>query len=113
VFSYTATGAPEVYDAPTVQSGEPVFTRLTCVLELNFDYTLVAPQLANASGVRSMNAVLLDEQSGWRRTLPLIAEESFASGSFHSSASLDLCQAQALVAAVEAQTGFHQTAYTM
>ena len=67
-FSYSATGTPVIYDTETVRSGEPVFPRLTCFLNIGFTYSVLGGQLQDVSGSYQLVARVLDEQSGWQRT---------------------------------------------
>ncbi len=112
-FTYSAAGAPGVYDGDAAGSGEPVFTKLTCTLNLGFTYTLEGAQLANIRGVQQLSATLRDEQSGWSRSIPLVSAQNFNGNTHTSLTTLDLCQVQALVAAIEKQTGFHLNAATL
>jgi hypothetical protein len=102
-----------VYDTGAARSGEPVFTKLTCSLNLGFVYSLAGDQLENISGTQQVDATVLDQQSGWKRTLPLISTTQFYGNSYTSKATLDLCQVQALVAAVEQKTGLRLSNYTL
>jgi signal peptidase I len=113
VFSYTALGAPNVYDAENVSSGEPVFTELACVLDLSFTYRLEGERLSDIVGNQQIVAVLMDEQSGWRRTIPLIVNKKFKGSEYTSAASLDLCKLQGLIAEVEKKTGVRLGNYTL
>ena len=74
-FFYSAAGAPGVYDGDAAGSGEPVFTKLTCTLNLGFTYTLEGAQLENISGEQQLSATLRDEQSGWSRSIPLVSAQ--------------------------------------
>jgi signal peptidase I len=112
-FFYSATGTPGMYDTDSVRSGEPVFTKLTCTLNLGFVYVLNGNQLENISGYQQFYAIVLDEQSGWQRTIPLISDTNFTGNTYTSMATLDLCQVQSLIAWVEQQTGFRSSAYTL
>jgi len=112
-FFYSATGAPDVYDTNVVHSGEPVFPKLTCFLNLGFAYNLQGDQLQDISGKHQLYARVMDEQSGWQRTLPMTAETEFVGNSYMTMATLDVCQVEALVSLVEQQTGLHQNTYTL
>ena len=76
-FFYSATGTPQIYDTNTVRSGEPVFPKLTCFLNVGFAYNLTGGQFQAVSGSHQLSAQVLDEQSGWQRTIPMI-EMNFA-----------------------------------
>jgi signal peptidase I len=112
-FSYSATGTTGVYDTDQVRSGEPIFPKLTCFLNLGFAYSMSANQLQEISGTHQLYARVLDEQSGWHRTIPMIAATQFVDNSYMTMATLDLCQVEALVNLMEQETGFHQNAYTL
>ena len=112
-FFYSAAGAPGVYDGDAAGSGEPVFTKLTCTLNLGFTYILVGEQLDNIRGEQQLSATLRDEQSGWSRSIPLASAQSFNGNTHTSLATLDLCQVQALVADVAEKTGFRPSAGTL
>ena len=105
-FSYTAAGNTGVYDTGSVQSGDPVFTKLTCSLNLNFSYTLQAAQMGAIAATQQFYAVVGDDQSGWQRTLPLTEAKSFNGSVFGNSTTLDLCQVEAMVNSMESETGF-------
>lgn len=112
-YYYSATGTPGVYDKDVVQTGEPVFPKLTCFLNVGFTYTLTGDGIHNATGTQSMYARIMDKQSGWQRTIPLYPETIFNGTSNFMMATLDLCQVEAIVNLVEAQAGLKQIAYTL
>lgn len=112
-FFYSATGTPGVYDTDTVRSGEPVFPKLSCFLNIGFAYNILGNQLQNISGTHQLYARVLDEQSGWQRTIPLIPKTAFNGSSFFNMAPLDLCQVQSMVDLVEQETGLHASTYTL
>ena len=112
-FFYSATGTPDVYDTDMVRSGEPVFPKLTCFLNVGFAYTLTGDQLQDVSGKHQLYARVMDEQSGWQRTIPLVSETLFNGNSYLTMATLDVCQVEALVNLVKQETGLHQNIYTL
>ncbi|MFM8319798.1 MAG: signal peptidase I [Chloroflexota bacterium] len=112
-FSYSAAGSPGVYDTGQVRSGEPIFIKLACTLNLGFDYALQAPQPEQVTGAWQFTARVVDPSSGWGRSLPLTQPAAFSGPAFTGQARLDLCQVIALVDEVEAQTGFRSNAYTL
>jgi signal peptidase I len=113
VFFYTAAATPGIYDTEMLRSGEPIFPKLTCSINVGLVYNLVGAQLQEVSGSQQLNAFVRDEQSGWQRTIQIQPETAFSGASYSTVAALDLCQVQALVAAVEQETGFHASAYTL
>jgi len=112
-FSYSATGAPVIYDSDVVQSGEPIFPRLTCFLEIGYSYNVAGSQLQGVSGNYQLIARVLDEQSGWQRTIPMNPKTSFSGNSFLTTSTLDLCQMVALVNTLEQETGLRANTYTL
>lgn len=112
-YYYSATGTPGVYDSDIVQTGEPVFPKLTCYLNIGFTYTLTGDGIQNVMGSHSMYARILDRQSGWQRTIPLYPETPFNGTTNFTMATLNLCEVESLVNLVEAQTGLKQIAYTL
>ena len=112
-YSYTATGTPGVYDTEMVRSGEPVFPRLACFLNIGLTYNILGNQLQNVSGSHQMFARVMDQPSGWQRTIPLLPQTAFSGNSYFSMATLDLCQLETLVNLVEKETGFHTNTYTV
>ena len=112
-YYYSATGTPGVYDTDVVQTGEPVFPKLTCFLNIGFTYTLIGDGIQNVTGTQSMYARIMDKQSGWQRTVPLYPETVFNGTSNFMMSTLDLCQVESIVNLVEAQAGLKQIAYTL
>jgi signal peptidase I len=113
IFAYSAAGTSTVYDSGAAISGEPVFTKLTCNLNLAFAYTLQGAQLKNISGTQKIFALLQDQQSGWHRTIPLTTATKFTGNTSTSKTTLDLCQVASLVNAVEQATGVSLNSYTL
>lgn len=70
-YSYTASAPAGVYDTQILRSGDPVFTKLTCSLNLSYNYLLLGEGLNAISGTHQLTAVLSDPASGWTRIIPL------------------------------------------
>jgi signal peptidase I len=112
-FSYSAKGTPGVYDLDRVQSGEPLFPSLACTMNLAFTYNLTAEHLANPSGSMQVDARVLDEGSGWQRTIPLRAATAFRGDSVTTTTSLNLCEVVALTEMLEQGTEYYPSYYTL
>lgn len=112
-YFYSATGTPGVYDTEMVRTGEPVFPKLTCFLNVGFTYNILGNQVQDISGNHQMVARIMDEQSGWQRTIPIIPQTAFTGNSYLATANLDLCQLVSLVNLVENETGLHTNTYTV
>jgi len=112
-FSYSATGTPVIYDTETVRSGEPVFPRLTCFLNIAFSYNVTGNQLQGISGNYQLFARVMDEQSGWQRTIPMNELTNFSGNSFSTASNLDLCQIVSLVNTLKQETGLRASNFTL
>ena len=112
-FSYSADSIPGVYDGATIRSGEPVFPNHTCLLNIDFSYFISGTQLQGVSGSHQLYAHVLDEKSGWKRTIPLNQGGTFNGNAFASTGALDLCQVELLVASMEEQTGMRASNYKL
>lgn len=112
-FFYSATGTPGVYDTELVRPGEPIFPKLTCFINVGFTYNLTGNGVQEASGSHQMYARVMDEQSGWLRTIPMSQTTTFTGNSYFANSTLDLCQVQSLVSLVEQETGLHPSTYTL
>jgi signal peptidase I len=112
-FSYSATGAPIIYDTETVRSGEPVFPRLTCFLNIAFTYNVTGDQLKDVSGSYQLIARVMEEQSGWQRTIPMNERTAFSGNSFSAGSNLDLCQIVSLVNTLKQETGLRASNFTL
>jgi signal peptidase I len=112
-FFYSASGIPGVYDTGAARSGEPVFTKMTCKLNLGFVYVLAGNQMESISGSQQFDASVVDAGSGWSHSIPLTSMTGFTGNSYISKATLDLCQVQALVASIEQKTGLHLNNYNL
>jgi signal peptidase I len=112
-FFYSAAGTPGIYDTDTVRSGEPIFPKLTCFLNVGFTYNLLGLSTQQISGTHQLYARILDEQSGWQRTIQLKPETAFNGSTFFTAAAVDICQVNSLVGLVEQETGLHPNTYTL
>lgn len=112
-FAYTASAPGSVYDANTLKSGDPVFTKLMCTVDMAFQYTLVAMQAENITGTYQLTAAITEPTSGWQRTLPLQEKASFSGNAFGASAHLDFCKIENLIQAMEQETDFHPGSFLL
>lgn len=113
IFSYSAQSPQGVYDSNALKSGDPIFTRLTCSVDINLQYKLIAPQAENISGTYQLTAVIREQVSGWQRNVPLQEQTSFTGTDFGTSATLDLCKMESLTQSMETGTDFHPAFYTL
>lgn len=112
VFSYVAAAPPGVYDSNTVQTGEPLFLRLTDKVAMSFAYRLTAEQVAASSGTYRLVAEISDD-SGWLRTVALQPETAFDGRSFSTTRVVDLAAIKQLIDRFEQQTSVQGPQYTL
>lgn len=112
-FSYSATGTPIIYDTNVVRSGEPVFPRLTCFLNIGFTYNMLGNNIQGISGNYQLIARVMDQQTGWQRTIPMSGITAFSGNSFSSTSTLDVCQIVTLVKILEQETGLRAGNYML
>jgi signal peptidase I len=113
IFSYLAPAPQGVYDSNAIKSGDPIFPRLTCAVDVNLQYTLIAPDPQNISGTYQLTAVIREQISGWQRSVPIQEAASFSGTTFGTTAKLDLCKMEALTQSMEQETEFHPGSYIL
>ena len=113
VFSYAASTPQGVYDQNALKSGDPIFTRLTCSMDVNFQYSLIAPEAKNISGTYQLTAMIREQTSGWQRQVPLQEKTAFSGNVFGTTAKVDLCKMESLMQALEQGTDFHPGSYLL
>ncbi len=112
LFAYTASVPPGVYDSTTLSSGQPAFPKLNCRLDLQFTYTLLGDEIADVHGTYRVVARVIEDRTGWQRTIPVQAASAFSSNPLVLRTVVDLCQAKALVESMQERTGFQSTYYS-
>jgi signal peptidase I len=113
IFSYMAPAPQDVYDSNTINSGDPIFPRLTCSVDVNLQYTLIAPNSKDITGTYQLTAIIQEQSSGWQRRVPLQEATSFNGTTFGTTAKLDLCKMESLTQSMEQETEFHPGTYTL
>ncbi len=113
-YSYSAPADLKVYDQATIQSGEPIYTQLTCKVDISLDYVLLSARTVDVKGSYRMLAVV-SEFNGWKRTIELLPTTAFDSkdAAFHGAAKLDVCAIQQMVNNVAALTGLARPTYNL
>lgn len=111
-FEYSAPAPEGVYDSTTIQSGSPVFLKLTCEIQVDYQYTLNGDALSGIHGTQSMAAVISDT-TGWKRTIPLQTETAFQGNTVKSQSIFNVCQASELVDALREKTGLQRTEFSL
>jgi signal peptidase I len=111
-FSYGAPAQAGLYDAATVQAGEPLFPRLVKGLTVEFSYLLAADVPGDVEGTYRLTGQVSDS-SGWKRTVELQPETPFTGTTFTAAGELDLREVQRLVETFEKQTGIQRPQYVV
>jgi len=112
-FSYSASAPTGVYDSDSIKSGDPIFTKLTCSVDVNFQYSLIAQQPENIAGTHQLTAIISEPVSGWQRVVPLEEETTFSGNVFSTKAKLNFCKIESLTQSLEAGTDFHPGSYAL
>jgi len=107
-FEYSARDRDGIYDSNLIQTGDPVYLRLTCDVSMVFSYQFFSPRMTekeagDITGTYQVNA-LLSDVDGWKRSFTLVPETEFVGTSFESPMELDLCQVQTLILEKEEKT---------
>ncbi|NNJ10433.1 signal peptidase I [Chloroflexales bacterium ZM16-3] len=110
--SYSADAPPGLYDAGSVQSGEPVFRDLSRALSVDFDYQFASDEPADLSGSYDLTAVL-STQSGWKRTIVLAEPQPFSGRQIAAHGEIALRQLNDLAAQFQEQTGLLRQQYIL
>jgi signal peptidase I len=113
VFSYSAeVPAGFAYDSGVIEPGQPVFRRLTNVVNVALDYRFDAEHPSAVAGSHRLVAVISDV-NGWKRTIPLQPETAFTGPVATARGALDLDELQALTDAMQAEAGIQRQDFTV
>lgn len=112
-YEYNAPAPAGVYDSPALTSGDPIFTNLTCQVNLLVSYHAEGVGLTDLNGFHQIKAILTEPVSGWTRTFPLETQQGFTGNMFTSAVLLDLCHLQSATVQMESQTGTTPRAYNV
>jgi len=107
-FDYSALDRQNIYDSDEITTGEPVYLRLTCDMQMDFSYRFLIPDNGTMvpedfSGTYQVEAVLSDVD-GWKRSFSLIPETGFEGRELEADMAFDICTAQALIVDKEEKT---------
>jgi signal peptidase I len=112
LFSYFASSQTGVYDTSGPETGDPIFLKTTCQVNVHFDYFLTADTLSDVKGTISLRAETRDV-NGWTRTFPLVASTPFEGGSTAVQAMLNPCEILATLRSAEEKTQLHRDVYNL
>lgn len=112
-FSYRGDAAGgSVYQSGVVETGEPIFLKLTRELQVDYRYELTSELPHEAGGTARMVAELSDT-TGWRREFELQPETSFEGDKLVVSGVLDLEQISAVARQLEVETGVRRETFIL
>lgn len=112
VFTYSGTVPHKVYGETRLESGEPVYLRLTRFVDIWFDYRLSADEPHSVRGTAQLMAEISDA-NGWHRAIELRRVRTFEGESIRLAGALDLNVISTYLQDLEAETGVTRPFYTL
>jgi signal peptidase len=112
-FSYTASAESGIYDSDAAKTGDPIFTQLTCILNVSYSYTITGEGLEGVIGTYQTYVKVYDKKSGWTKTIPVSAATGFSGNNLTTTSSIDLCQIRSMIDTTEEKTGLKLGSYSM
>jgi signal peptidase I len=106
---YSAQDTKDVFDAEQIQTGDPIYTQLTCDVDLKFVYVFLSPafpvdESTPFVGTYQVLAQVSDTY-GWYRTINLTPLTNFSGTNISVDMNLNVCQIQNLIDYKEQATG--------
>ena len=112
-FSYgSSASASGVYDGAEARTGQPVFTSVSTLVDIDFQYDFATEAVANIGGVIALDVEVSDIR-GWSRTFDLSPPASFSGPTAGVRGQLDLAAVQALIDELESATGLRRDSYAV
>jgi signal peptidase I len=111
-FSYNGGVAQAIYDTKEIQTGDPIYTTLSCNIHFLFDYSLESSEGFTGGGTYQVSAIL-QASNGWKKSFILVPENQFTGNSFHSDASFDTCDLNTIIKNTEAITQVENLQYSL
>lgn len=111
-FSYSGNASQNIYDANAIQSGDPIFTSLTCQAVFSFEYLISAENPVTGVGDYQLSMVLTSP-NGWSHTIDQTSLTEFEGNTFHTEKPLDLCAIQKYLTFVGSTTGIERQPYSL
>ena len=101
-----------VYDTDGPQTGDPIFLKTSCQINLTFAYSLAGQTFSGLNGKLSLRAEAHD-LNGWVRSFPLAPAAEFSTSTATVQAALNPCQIMSSLREIEARTGVSRPSYTL
>lgn len=111
-FTYSAAGQSGVYDSDGPKTGDPIFLKVSCSVNVQFNYVLNGDPISDVSGSISLNAETR-AGNGWTRTFPLQPVTTFTGKTANVRADLNPCQILKTLRAAEEQIQIHNASYQL
>jgi signal peptidase I len=103
-FSYRASAPAGIYDTPEARSGDPIFTRVSNEIEIQFKYQFISDTESAVSGSAALQAEL-SSSNGWRHSFSLVEPQAFSGNTVNLSGTIDLVALRTLIEQIAKQTG--------
>jgi signal peptidase I len=112
VFDYSASAPPGIYDSSSVQTGDPIYRKLTEEITVHFTFNLSSDELRDVRGTIQFEAELSDP-GGWKRKVELHPVADFEGNKAAVEGVLALSELQSMIDVLEDKTGFERHEYTL
>lgn len=112
LFSYSANTASGVYDSNGPITGDPIFLKSTCNVNIHFNYVLNGNPLSDVKGTISLSAETR-AANGWTRRFPLTPATEFTANAADIQADLNPCQILNTLHNAEEQIQIHNDSYQL
>jgi len=97
VFSYSAATTSDIYDNNELKAGDPIFPDLTCEVKMSFSYQLSGIDPSNINGYQSMDIIIADPSTGWKRTIVSTPKKIVNQTEFSTDSIVDVCKIEEIV----------------
>jgi len=111
-FNYSASAPSGIYDSSSVQTGDPIYRKLTDEITVHFTFNLSSEELKDVRGTIQFDAELSDT-GGWKRKVELHPVADFEGNEVSIEGVLVLSKLQSMIDVLEDQTGFERHEYTL
>jgi hypothetical protein len=101
-----------VYDSDGPKTGDPIFLKASCNVNMHFDYVLNGDPLSDVQGSISLNAETR-APNGWKRSFPLQPATPFTGKTAQIQTSLNPCQILETLHKAEDQVQIHNDSYQL
>lgn len=109
-FEYEAPAPPGIYNSALVNTGDPIYFKLTDSLDVTFEFEFKADQLHDLEGDIRMDYELSDP-GGWHRSFEISPMMSFGEESVAITGRIDFDEVHAVINDLEERTGFERPYY--